>query len=377
MPLSESAPRTERFPKRLSKKAYQQVAEYNLKEYKNGVKTRAETLQSIKDYYNQVGKYDETYYKMLDELREADKDKELDRLKTLKEAQDNSLTLAQKYLNKELSRVKKQIEADKEEADQLERLTDLEKELAQAKSKKIRVYKEGVGFVYEQDVEAVHEAEKALNDYKKSLEKTPLEQYAEQLESILDLFDELADASEIKELELALGVGSLTELTGGNLGTNLSAWTKWISQKYANSAGYADLIEQLGNIATSQITDWLTASGNTEVSSSLINQYLNKHSFASGVLSAPGGLSRVGEKLKGELVWLGKGDSVYSNAVSRNLMEWGRYNPAQVMNSNSSANTQVFNFDQIVLPNVYNANDFYRELQNLPNKALQQSARRA
>lgn len=358
-----------------AKKAYQEVAEYNLKEYKNGVKTRAETLQSIKDYYNQVGKYDETYYKMLDELREADKDKELDRLKTLKEAQDNSLTLAQKYLNKELSRVKKQIEADKEEADQLERITDLEKELAQAKSKKIRVYKEGVGFVYEQDVEAVHEAEKALNDYKKSLEKTPLEQYAEQLESILDLFDELADASEIKELELALGVGSLTELTGGNLGTNLSAWTKWISQKYANSAGYADLIEQLGNVATSQITDWLTASGNTQVSSSLINQYLNKHSFASGVLSAPGGLSRVGEKLKGELVWLGKGDSVYSNAVSKNLMEWGRYSPAQFSSTGTPGN-QIFNFDKIVLPNVHNAETFYRELQNLPNKALQQSTMR-
>ena len=359
-----------------AKKAYQEVAEYNLKEYKNGVKTRAETLQSIKDYYNQVGNYDETYYKMLDELREADKDKELDRLKILKEAQDNSLTLAQKYLNKELSRVKKQIEADKEEADQLERITDLEKELAKAKSKKIRVYKEGVGFVYEQDVEAVHEAEKALNDYKKSLEKTPLEQYAEQLESVLDLFDELADASEIKELELALGVGSLTELTGGNLGTNLSAWTKWISQKYANSAGYADLIEQLGNVATSQITDWLTASGNTEVSSSLINQYLNKHSFASGVLSAPGGLSRVGEKLKGELVWLGKGDSVYSNAVSKNLMEWGRYSPAQISNINKSGANQIFNFDKIVLPNVHNAETFYKELQNLPNKALQQSTMR-
>ena len=27
-------------------------------------------------------------------------------------------------------------------------------------------------------------------------------------------------------------------------------------------------------------------------------------------------------------------------------------------------------------PNVYNAQDFYRELQNLPNKALQQSSRR-
>ena len=174
---------------------------------------------------------------------------------------------------------------------------------------------------------------------------------------------------------MALGVGSLTELTGGNLGTNLSAWTKWISQKYANSAGYADLIEQLGNVATSQITDWLTASGNTEVSSSLISEYLNKHSFASGVLSAPGGLSRVGERLKGELVWLGKGDSVYSNAVSKNLMEWGRYSPAQFSSTGTPGN-QIFNFDKIVLPNVHNAETFYRELQNLPNKALQQSTMR-
>lgn len=358
-----------------AKKAYQQVAEYNLKEYKNGVKTRAETLQSIKDYYNQVGEYDENYYKMLDELREADKEKELERLKTLKEAQDNSLTLAQKYLNRELSGIKKQIEADKEEADQLERLNELEDELAQAKNKKVRVYKEGVGFVYEQDIEAINKAEKALTDYKKSFEKTPLEERAEQIENILDLFDELGESSEIKELELALGVSGLTQLTGGNLGTNLNAWSKWIAQKYAGSAGYADLIEQLGNVATSQITSWLTTSDNTQVSNNLINEYLNKHSFANGVLSAPGGLSQVGERLKGELVWLGKGDSVYSNAISRNLMEWGRYSPAQFSSTNAPVN-QIFNFDKIVLPNVHNAETFYRELQNLPNKALQQSTMR-
>ena len=358
-----------------AKKAYQQVAEYNLKEYKNGVKTRAETLQSIKDYYNQVGEYDENYYKMLDELREADKEKELERLKTLKEAQDNSLTLAQKYLNRELSGIKKQIEADKEEADQLERLNELEKELAEAKSKKVRVYKEGIGFVYEQDTEAINKAQKALTDYKKSFEKTPLEERAEQIENILDLFDELGESSEIKELELALGVSGLTQLTGGNLGTNLDAWSKWIAQKYAGSAGYADLIEQLGNVATSQITSWLTTSDNTQVSNNLINEYLNKHSFANGVLSAPGGLSRVGERLKGELVWLGKGDSVYSNAISKNLMEWGRYSPAQFSSTNAPVN-QIFNFDKIVLPNVHNAETFYRELQNLPNKALQQSTMR-
>lgn len=357
---------------------YKASVEYNLKEYKNGKATREQILADIENYYKTRGQYDETYYKMLDELREADKEKELKRLEDLQKVQDNSLSLAQKYVRRELNLVQKQIDATKEEADQLERLTELEKELTNAKSKKIRVYREGVGFVYERDVEAIEKAEKALNDYKSSLNKTPLEERAEELQAILDLFDEIGDNSAIRDLEVLLGVGNLSELTGGiDTNSSLSSWATWISALFAKKSGLSDLISKLNDVSTSDLDAWLTASGGTQISDVLLAQYIGNHSFASGTISAPGGLSRVAERLGGELVWLGKGDSVYSNAVSRNLMEWGRYNPAQVMNSNNSASTQVFNFDQIVLPNVYNANDFYRELQNLPNKALQQSARRA
>ena len=357
---------------------YKASVEYNLKEYKNGKATREQILADIENYYKTRGQYDETYYKMLDELREADKEKELKRLEDLQKVQDNSLSLAQKYVRRELNLVQKQIDATKEEADQLERLTELEKELTNAKSKKIRVYREGVGFVYERDVEAIEKAEKALNDYKSSLEKTPFEQRAEELQAILDLFDEIGDNSAIRDLEVLLGVGNLSELTGGiDTNSSLSSWATWISAIFAKSSGLTDLISKLNDVSTSDLDAWLTAGGGTQISDTLLAQYIGNHSFASGTISAPGGLSRVAERLGGELVWLGKGDSVYSNAVSRNLMEWGRYNPAQVMNSNNSASTQVFNFDQIVLPNVYNANDFYRELQNLPNKALQQSTRRA
>ena len=357
---------------------YKTSVEYNLKEYKNGKATREQILADIENYYKTRGQYDETYYKMLDELREADKEKELKRLEDLQKVQDNSLSLAQKYVRRELNLVQKQIDATKEEADQLERLTELEKELTNAKSKKIRVYREGVGFVYERDVEAIEKAEKALDDYKSSLNKTPLEERAEELQAILDLFDEIGDNSAIRDLEVLLGVGNLSELTGGiDTNSSLSSWATWISALFAKKSGLSDLISKLNDVSTSDLDAWLTASGGTQISDALLAQYIGNHSFASGTISAPGGLSRVAERLGGELVWLGKGDSVYSNAVSRNLMEWGRYNPAQVMNSNNSASTQVFNFDQIVLPNVYNANDFYRELQNLPNKALQQSARRA
>ena len=354
--------------------AYKTAVEYNLKEYKNGKATRDEILQNIEDYYKTRGEYDETYYKMLNELREADKEKELKRLQDLQEAQDNKLTLAQKYIQKELDATKKQIEADKEEADQLERLTELEKDLAQAKSKKIRVYREGVGFVYERDTEAIEKATKALDDYQRSLEKSPLEQRAEELQELLDLFDELGNDSNIKELELLLGVGNISDLTGGlTTGSDVSSWINWIKNIYALSTGYADLIKKFGDSA--DIDAWLTANGGLNVSDSVIAEYIKNHSFASGTLSATGGLSLIGEN-GAEIAWLNKGDSVYSNAISRNLMEWGRYTPAQVINKAKNSSAQIFNFDKIVLPNVHNADDFYRELQNLPNKALQQSTRR-
>ena len=317
---------------------------------------------------------------MLDELREEDKAKEIDRLRKLQEAQENRLSLAQKYIQRELNSVNKQIDAEKDEADQLERLVELEKELTKAKATKIRIYREGQGFVYEQDTAAIEKAQKALTDYEKSIKKSSLEEYAEQLEAVLELFNELADDADIKALEVALGVSDISQLTGGSFGTNLDLWRTWIAQRNAESLGYSSLINDFNEVPTSLIDTWLGDVLNEDsgtISDAKVQEYLNRYSYASGTLSAPGGLSRVGEKLGGELVWLGKGDSVYSNAVSKNLMDWGRYNPAQVMKSSGAQSSQVFNFDQIVLPNVYNANDFYRELQSLPNKALQQSTRRA
>ncbi len=367
---------TEQEKEKFARDAYEAVAKYNLKEYENGVKTREETLASIEAYYAEVGKYDETYYQMLDDLREADKAKEMDRLKDLQEAHENRLSLAEKYVRKELNIVQKQIDAEKEEADALEKLNELEKDVAKAKSNKIRVYREGIGFVYERDTEAIEKAEKALSDYQRTLNKTPLEQYAEELQGILDLFDELQDEADMHDLEVKLGVGSLSQLLGGNFGTNRDLWSKWLKSEYANVSGYEDLIDKLGDVATSQLDSWLTSNGGTQVSDSVISSYLNKHKFATGTISANGGLSLVGEN-GAELAWLGKGDSVFSNNISRNLMEWGRYNPAQVANAMSKSNSnQVFNFDKIVLPNVRNAEDFYRELKSLPNKALQQSTQR-
>ena len=358
--------------------AYKASVEYNLKEYQNGKNTRAKVVKDIKNYYKTRGKYDEDYYKMLDELREADQKKEVERLKKLEEQQENKLTLAQKYLNKELSAIEKQIEAEKEQEENEKKLVELQNELNKAKSQTIRIYREGQGFVYEQDAEAIKNAQEALDEYTSSQTKSALEKRAEEIRAILDLFDEMEENSAIHELELALGVNGLSSLTGGNLGSDIGKWSSWIKGVIASQVAYADLGKIIGDLNGADIDKWLgdvLSGGNHEVSSSVISEYLAKHSFASGTLSASGGLSVLGEH-GAELAWLGKGDSVYSNAISRNLMEWGRYNPAQVLSHNNSTASQVFNFDKIVLPNVRNAHDFYMELQKLPNIAIQQSIRR-
>ena len=358
--------------------AYKASVEYNLKEYENGKKTRDKVVKDIKNYYKTRGKYDEDYYKMLDELREADQKKEVERLKKLEEQQENKLTLAQKYLNKELSAIEKQIDAEKEQEENEKKLVELQNELNKAKSQTIRIYKEGQGFVYEQDAEAIKDAQEALDEYTSSQTKSALEKRAEEIRAILDLFDELEESSAIHELELALGVNGLSSLTGGNLGSDIGKWSSWIKGVIASQVAYADLGKIIGDLNGADIDKWLgdvLSGGNHEVSADVISQYLAKHSFASGTLSASGGLSILGEH-GAELAWLGKGDSVYSNAISRNLMEWGRYNPAQVLSHHNSTASQVFNFDKIVLPNVRNAHDFYMELQKLPNIAIQQSIRR-
>lgn len=359
--------------------AYKASVEYNLKEYQNGKKTRDQILADIKNYYNTRGQYDDEYYKMVDDLREADKKRELDRLNELKEKEEDKLGYLKKYAQRQKDYYDDQIKKEKEEADELEKLVDLQNELNDAKKTMIKVYREGVGFVYEQDTKAIREAQKTLDEYNKTHEQSNLEKQAEEWQKVLDLIGDLEDLSDMKELEIKLGIANITDLTGGDIGTNLEAWEKIVKNILATSQGYADIIKVLNEANGADIEGLIGAtlnSGDKTVSANMILDYIKKHSFASGSLSTPSGLSLVGENGP-EIGWLNKGSSIFSNSISKNLMDWGQYSPAQILEKSfGSTESQVFNFDKIVLPNVRNADEFYEELQLLPNKAIQQSALR-
>lgn len=98
-------------------------------------------------------------------------------------------------------------------------------------------------------------------------------------------------------------------------------------------------------------------------------QTVSKHAI--GTLSAPGGLSLVGERGP-ELRVLNSGDGIIPADATRNLWDWANYNPKDFMGSMRSDN--IFHIGNIALPNVTDAKSFVNGLKQL---AYQRAYKRA
>ena len=92
---------------------------------------------------------------------------------------------------------------------------------------------------------------------------------------------------------------------------------------------------------------------------------------ASGTLSAPGGLSLVGERGP-ELRVLNSGDGIIPADATRNLWDWAAYSPKDFMGRMGSDN--IFHIGNIALPNVTDAKSFVNGLKQL---AYQRAYKRA
>ena len=113
---------------------------------------------------------------------------------------------------------------------------------------------------------------------------------------------------------------------------------------------------------------------NKEESRDIINAHLDGYTtskHAVGTLSAPGGLSLVGERGP-ELRVLNSGDGVIPADATRNLWDWGAYNPKDFMGRMGSDN--IFHIGNIALPNVTDAKSFVNGLKQL---AYQRAYKRA
>lgn len=105
-------------------------------------------------------------------------------------------------------------------------------------------------------------------------------------------------------------------------------------------------------------------------SGATFNPDSGKWEYASGTLSAHGGLSLVGEEGP-ELRVLNHGDGIIPANATKNLMELSKYSIKDILASKGQT-MYSYMFDKIVLPNVTDFNSFVNELKRFKQFAYQQ-----
>lgn len=339
--------------------AYKKYIDYNLKQYENDKETYAKSLALIEDYYAKGQLSGEDYYKYLDDLAKSQLEKEKARLQEQQELNASTYDLAKAYVQRQIDL----LETENEEQEKQNGLVELQNNLAKARNQRVRIYKEGEGFVYEKDTEAIREATQALQEYQSNANSSEeaTNPVLKQWQEVLKLFDELEADYQLKALENKVGstVGELF----GSLGTNTSAWSDWIKQNLSTTQGIGDVITNLDKLVdTNDIINYLDSNG--QVSQAIIDAAVKNNTlpatYAAAITQMAQGMS-AGVNTAASLATQSSITAATSGAV--------------VM-GNATQYGNIYNFDNLVLPNVTNANEFIGELNNLSTAALQTSTQR-
>ncbi|HII95037.1 MAG TPA: hypothetical protein HA367_04790, partial [Candidatus Methanofastidiosum sp.] len=314
-------------------------------------------------------------------------------------------------------------------------LQEAQEALARAKANKVRVYREGQGFVYEEDITAVSEARKNLDKLNREqqlkdevarlekLKKQALDNIDTQIKRWEDYSESWSSvASNYKKdqdkllAEQVFGIN--TEQAGweerlGNAKSFVAQYNALMAQiGAANMAGAGaasggsggggggyvynittqkgkDIASGLGTGQTYKASDGSTWKKNSDGSLSVTTKSGNTYAgkYASGTLSANPGMANVdehGSELilrnppSGRMTYMEKGDGVVPANLTKNLMEWGRFSPASFTpNASGGGSSIVYQIDNLTLPSVRNAEDLISGLHSLKTRAMQKSKSRS
>lgn len=341
------------------KEAYKKYVDYNLKQYENDKKTYASSLKLIKDYYKKGRISGEDYYNYLDDLAKTQLDKEKKRLEEQQDLNESTYSLARAYVERQIDL----LETENEEQEKQNDLVELQNNLAKARNQRVRIYKEGEGFVYEKDTEAIREATQALKEYQADAKdsENAMNPVLAQWQAVLDLFDELEADYELKALENK--VGSTVGKLFGSFGTDTGAWSNWIKQNLSTTQGLGDVLTDLDKLVdTNDIIKYLDSNG--KVSQAIIDAAVSNNTLPTTYAAA--------------ITQMAQGMSAGVNTAA-NLATQSSITAATsgaVVMGNATQYGNIYNFDNLVLPNVTNANEFINDLNNLSTTALQTSAQR-
>lgn len=340
------------------------------------------------------------------------------------------------YWNNEISALQK-------ENDEIERQIELEQlqdNLARARQTNVMVYKDG-RFQYIQDLDEISDAQLSLEKYEREealrqevenlekLKEEALNAIDEQIkgwEEYKEAWGEVVKDYQKKENELLVERELGIKLEGENWKERLDNLEDYIeeyeslmsrlsqAQEAANNAqfgssgggggsGGKDAVSEIDRQMANNSAMWPSASAEDKKKLEQANKDLaaerdkitgghssfnpstgkwTKPGYARGTLSAPGGLSLVGEH-GAEMRVINQGDGILPADITRNLWSWGMTTPADMMYSlsgmgkgSNGTNISIGTFAPN-LPSVSNGEDFVRYLQqNFVREIIQYGNRR-
>jgi TP901 family phage tail tape measure protein len=373
------------------------------KEIQAALHNQAEYMRSVGASQEEINELSAKWWTIQNDINELLKDA-MDAVKEgLEEQADNindALSYAIKMAEAEIDNINdkydQQLETLENSNDALERQITLEEKLkaiAEAKAKKLYVYKDG-RFQYVDDVESISAAQQEYDEYKRE------QQFEEQQDAI-----EAARDAEIKIWQDYIDnwenvVDSYTNsqdklLAEQVLGIRFEAenWAERLGNAQEFARQYSSIMSQIAQIESMQDagqyvdlnTDY-SALMDKATTAAEFNKYAalrdakatalgidisasgyrtseeirKSKGFAGGTLGAPGGLSVVGER-GAELRVLNSGDGIIPADITRNLWAWGKLDP----NTFSKNQNYTFNIDNLALPGVTNAQSFLTGLRQM------------
>lgn len=364
-----------------------------------GLAANHEYLQSLGkqwwEYENKITKMEADRVKEQEELQKKQVEAQKDRLNESINQLNAQLKAMEWYAEEQQKIIQDKIDGLNKEKEALEdanaerenaiRLEELEENLARAKAKRVKVYKEGQGFVYEQDISAISQAQEALEEFRaEQIHQAKLDRIDEAIEGYEEEKQEWADfVSDYKTEQDKL----LNEITLG-MTTEKFLMDNKITNLESFKDEYIDIIDDLVR-AQERLSNLETSGGGGDIYEEEDDSGwdgLPDIWYKDGTTSVPfnqyAGYDEAGEELiippstnMGKAGVMAKGTGIVPHTLTENLMDIGRYSMSQLKTAFGTSKIQtsqtINQFDKIVLPNVTDGQSFIKELSNFRNLAIQ------
>lgn len=334
-------------------------------DYKRGLISVEKYIKGLKELQKQYKKNTKEWNNYADKIKKGLEDLLKNKNNDFKTAQQAAIDLLEDEID-EVDKLKEETEkyyddliAAKEKAnDETEReleLARLQEALENARNNKNkRVYVQGLGWQWMADEEAIADAQKALDDFNNEQEIADLE--AQKEEAVKALEEQISSLEEYKDQWQQIADEYEKEQNRIILAAQLGAYTE---EDILNQR--IDVLEDFKNryLAILRDIDKVDNATADDISNGKVDLETVDGYAEGGVIDYTGLAKLHGSANKPEIV--------LNNAQAANLYSMLKRPQTSPIKFSGGGSTQVYNFDNLVLPNVSNARQFLNELRTITN----------